>query len=115
MDILAVNKAMPTTGISFWILVIETKNTLAEAFAGLPQLLTYASKSLENQQSVWGLTTNGLRYQFVYLQQGNPPTYQLLPELNLIDSERTIQLLQVLKAICKLQHNTSASLGGNVT
>lgn len=49
MDILAVNKAMPTTtGISFWIVVIETKNTLAEAFAGLPQLLTYAFKSLEN-------------------------------------------------------------------
>lgn len=70
MDILAVNKAMPmTTGISFWILVIETKNTLAEAFAGLPQLLTYAYKSLEYQESVWGLTTNGLRYQFVYLRQ----------------------------------------------
>jgi hypothetical protein len=51
----------------------------------------------------------------VYLQQGNSPTYQLLPELNLIDSERTIQLLQVLKAICKLQHNTSANLGGNLT
>lgn len=116
MDILAVNKAMPTTtGISFWILVIETKNTLAEAFAGLPQLLTYAYKSLEKQQSVWGLTTNGLRYQFVYLQQGNPPTYQLLPELNLIDSERTIQLLQVFKAICKLQHNPSVSLGDIVT
>lgn len=102
MDILAVNKAMPiTTGISFWILVIETKNTLAEAFAGLPQLLTYAYKSLDYQESVWGLTTNGLRYQFVYLQQGNPPSYQLLPELNLIDSERSLQLLQVLKAICK--------------
>ena len=106
MDILAVNKAMPIiTGISFWILVIETKNTLAEAFAGLPQLLTYAYKSLEYQESVWGLTTNGLRYQFVYLQQGNPPTYQLLPELNLIDSELSLQLLQVLKAICKAQHN----------
>jgi len=103
MDILAVNKAITTiTGIAFWILVIETKNSLAEVFAGLPQLLTYAYKSLENQTSVWGLVTNGLRYQFVYLQQGTPPTYQLLPELNLIDSDRTIQLLQVLKAICKL-------------
>lgn len=115
MDILAINKAMPTTtNIFFWILVIETKNTLAEAFAGLPQLLTYAYRSLENQEAVWGLTTNGLRYQFVYLQQGNPPTYQLLPELNLIDSERTVQLLQVLKAICKLQHNPSA-IGSNIT
>ncbi len=102
MDILTVNKATATTGIAFWILVIETKNSLAEVFAGLPQLLTYAYKSLENQTSVWGLVTNGLRYQFVYLQQGNPPTYQLLPELNLINSDLTIQLLQVMKAICKL-------------
>ena len=102
MDILAVNKAITTiTGIDFWILVIETKNSLAEVFAGLPQLLTYAYKSLEHQEAVWGLVTNGLRYQFVYLQQGSPPTYQLLPELNLIDSDRTIKLLQVLKAICK--------------
>ena len=102
MDILAINKTKPTMGVPFWILIVETKNSLAEAFAGLPQLLTYAYKSLENQESVWGLTTNGLRYQFVYLQQGNPPTYQLLPELILIDTERSLQLLQVLKAICKL-------------
>ncbi len=108
MDILAVNKAIQTiTGIPFWVLVIETKNSLAEVFAGLPQLLTYAYKSLEHQTSVWGLVTNGLRYQFVYLQSGTPPTYQLLPELNLIEPERTIQLLQVLKAICNLQNGAS--------
>jgi hypothetical protein len=78
MDILAVNKALPKiTGISFWILVIEAKNSSVSALEGLPQLLTYAYKSLEHQESVWGLTTNGLNYWFVYLQQGNPPTYQL--------------------------------------
>lgn len=52
MDILAINKDMPTTNGIFWILVIETKNTLFEAFTGLPPLLSYAYKSLENQQSV---------------------------------------------------------------
>jgi hypothetical protein len=102
MDILAVNKAGLLTKDVLWILIVETKNSLAEAFAGLPQLLTYAYSSLEHQESVWGLTTNGLRYQFVYLQPGNPPTYYLLPELNLIDTERSLQILQVLKAICKL-------------
>jgi hypothetical protein len=103
MDILAVNKTeAKTTTTPFWILVVEAKNSSVEALEGLPQLLTYAYQSLEHQEAVWGLTTNGLRYQFVYLQQGNPPTYQLLPELNLIDSDRTIHLLQVLKAICKL-------------
>lgn len=102
MDILAVNNAQAETAAArFWILVIEAKNSEADVFAGLPQLLTYAFKSLEQQSSTWGLVTNGLRYLFVYLRQGTPPTYQLvLPELNLLEPERTIQLLKVLKAIC---------------
>ncbi|MEP0753758.1 restriction endonuclease subunit R [Trichocoleus sp. Lan] len=103
LDILAVKKTHQTTAnVSFWVLVIEAKNSQVEAFTGLPQLLTYAHKSLEHQTSIWGLTTNGLRYQLVYIQRGNPPTYLLMPELNLIDSERLTQLLQVLKAICKV-------------
>ena len=103
MDILAVNTELGTT-TPLWILVIETKNSAVEVFVGLPQLLTYAFKSLEQQASVWGLVTNGLRYQFVQLRRGNPPTYQLMPELNLIDRDRSIQLLQVFKAICRLQN-----------
>ena len=104
MDILAINKVKSkVTNTPFWVLVIESKNSLVDALAGLPQLLTYSSKSLEHQTSVWGLTTNGVNYQFVYIQQGNNhPTYQLLPSLNLMESERAIQILQVLKAICKL-------------
>jgi hypothetical protein len=52
--------------------VIEAKNSSVEALEGLPQLLTYAYKSLEHQEAVWGLTTNGLSYRFMYLQQGTP-------------------------------------------
>jgi len=103
MDILAINHAEARNSPTFWVLVIETKNSTADVTVGLPQLLTYTFKSLENQPSVWGLVTNGLRYQFVHLKQGNPPTYQLMPELNLFDTKRTIELLQVLKAICRLQ------------
>ncbi|WP_373693653.1 hypothetical protein [Limnofasciculus baicalensis] len=69
---------------------------------GLPQLLTYSYTRLEYQNSVWGLTTNGINYQFVYIQQGHPPTYHLLPELNLFRPEHSVELLQVMKAICKL-------------
>ena len=102
-DILAVNKTMlTTTDVPFWVLIIESKNSEIAPSAGLPQLLTYAYKSLERQNSVWGLTTNGQNYQFVYIQQGNPPIYQLMPFLHLMDSEPSIQILQVLKAICKL-------------
>lgn len=92
------------TTAPLWILVIETKNSTVDVFTGLPQLLTYAFKSLEQQTSVWGLATNGRSYQFVQLRRGNPPTYQLMPELNLIDRDRSIQLLQVFKAICRLQN-----------
>lgn len=107
-DILAVNKDQPITkDIAFWLLVIESKNSSINSFEGLPQLLTYAHQSLERQEVVWGLTTNGMDYRFVLIRQGNPPTYQQMPILNLMDSESAIQLLQVLKAICKLQNSVS--------
>ncbi|NDJ25833.1 restriction endonuclease subunit R [Nostoc sp. B(2019)] len=103
MDILAVNKTQgKKVTIPFWILVIEAKNSSINASEGLPQLLSYAYKSLENQTSVWGVTTNGMDYQFVYLQQGNPPIYQLLPKLDMTRPESSIELLQVFKSICKL-------------
>ncbi|KAB8317019.1 restriction endonuclease subunit R [Tolypothrix campylonemoides VB511288] len=100
MDILAVNKTQGRIVTTpFWILVIESKNSSFNASEGLPQLLTYAYTSLEQQTSIWGLTTNGMDYQFVYLQQGNPPIYQLLPKLDITRPESSSELLQVLKAI----------------
>jgi predicted RNA-binding protein (virulence factor B family) len=103
MDILAVTKAQNTTAQAyFWILVIESKNSSISVSEGLPQLLTYAHDSLKHEKSVWGLVSNGQDYQFVYILQGNHPTYHLMPKLYLIEPESAIQLLQVLKAICKL-------------
>jgi hypothetical protein len=103
MDILAVNKTQgKKVTTPFWILVLEAKNSSINASEGLPQLLTYAYKSLKNQTSVWGVTTNGMDYQFVYLQQGNPPIYQLLPKLDITRPESSIELLQVFKSICQL-------------
>ncbi|MEH2382356.1 MAG: restriction endonuclease subunit R [Nostoc sp.] len=102
-DILAVSKAQHTKPQTyFWVLLIESKNSQVDISTGLPQLLTYSYKNLDNQKSVWGLTTNGRSYQFVYIEQGNPPIYYLLPELNLMERGRSTQLLQVLKAICQL-------------
>ena len=103
MDILAVSKTQERIVTTpFWILVIESKNSSFNALEGLPQLLTYAYTSLENQTSVWGVTTNGMDYQFVYMQQGNTPIYQLLPKLDITRSTSSIELLQVLKSICQL-------------
>ncbi len=85
----------------FWVLVIETKNSLTDAWAGLPQLLTYAYTSLHQQPSVWALTTNGRSYQFIHLVAGDPTLYQLPPSLDLIHPLRSQQIFQVLKGICK--------------
>ncbi|NEP61247.1 MAG: restriction endonuclease subunit R [Symploca sp. SIO2G7] len=101
-DILAINQEKSSKeNQEFWVLVIESKESLASTIAGLPQLLTYAYSSLEHQPTVWGLVTNGASYQFIYMQQGKPPTYQYMPELNLLNDSSLMQLLQILKAICK--------------
>ncbi|MEH2290339.1 restriction endonuclease subunit R [Nostoc sp.] len=102
MDILAINSSQSNIAPPFLVLVIETKNSAVEVGEGLPQLLTYALKSLEQQPSVWGLATNGLRDQFIYLKHNEQLTYQLMPLLNLNESPDAIELLQVFKAICKL-------------
>ncbi|QHG16171.1 restriction endonuclease subunit R [Nostoc sp. ATCC 53789] len=102
MDILAINSFQSNIAPPFWVVVIETKNSAIEVGEGLPQLLTYAFKSLEQQPSVWGLVTNGLRYQFVYLRHDEQSNYQLMPLLSLNESPDAIELLQVFKAICKL-------------
>ena len=102
-DILAVNKLKSLRSeTSFWVLVIETKNSGINAFMGLSQLLTYAYQNLKYQDAIWGLTTNGMEYQFVNIRRGNSPSYQLMPLLNLMEPESSVVLLQVLKAICKL-------------
>ncbi|MBD1827427.1 restriction endonuclease subunit R [Microcoleus vaginatus GB1-A2] len=105
LDVLAVNQPdAELAAAQFWILVVEAKNSAIAPLTGLSQLLTYTYKSLQQQSSVWGLTTNGESYRFVRVTRGNPCTYKILPELNLIDPERSLLLAQVLKAICKLQN-----------
>jgi hypothetical protein len=83
------------------VLIVEAKRAGIEPFTGIPQLLTYAYESLRSQSSVWGLATNGLHFQFIRICAGEVPIYQLFPSLSLIEAESSIQILKVLKAICK--------------
>ncbi len=102
MDLLAIRKAQSLDQPDFWALVVESKESGADAMQGLAQLLTCAYGSLAQQQTVWGLTTNGISYRFVQIEAGQPPRYWVMPELNLLDTQSAKQLLQVLKAICQL-------------
>jgi len=102
MDILAAKRVRDQRVVNvFWVLIVEAKNSSLEASEGLPQLLTYAYTGLEQQQAVWGLTTNGLNYQFARIEQGDPPTYTLFPTFNMLYPDQVEQLLQVMKAICE--------------
>ncbi|MBP0020001.1 MAG: restriction endonuclease subunit R [Cyanobacteria bacterium SBLK] len=102
MDVLAAERIKnKSTETALWILVIESKKANADTSVGLPQLLTYAYTGLEKQETIWGLTTNGITYQFTYLQKSDPSTYQLFPPLNLLYTEQSRQILQILKAICQ--------------
>jgi hypothetical protein len=103
-DIVAVHRAPQPTlpgsnPVPLWILVIESKNSEASDSTGIAQMLVYAHKSLESQGTVWGLVTNGDIYQFFRLQKGEPSIYEYMPSLNMREDDRTLQLLQVLKAI----------------
>jgi Type I restriction enzyme R protein N terminus (HSDR_N) len=99
-DLVAVNRMIETSATALlWVLVVESKNISASEFTGIAQLLTYAHTSLQQQRAVWGLVTNGATYQFFHIVQGESPTYQYMPVLRLLERDRSMQLLQVLKSI----------------
>jgi hypothetical protein len=107
-DLVALNDTGSSMNQPFWVVIVEAKNSSIVPATGLPQLLVYALERLKSQPSVWGLLTCGSYSQFVYIEQGNrlqdqSITYQLMPPLYLFERDRSVQLLQCLKAICKLQ------------
>jgi hypothetical protein len=99
-DILAVKKTGFPNLTKLWVLIVEAKRAGIDPFTGIPQLLTYTYETLNFQQSVWGLATNGLHFQFLRICAGESPTYQLFPSLSFIEAEPAIQIFKVLKAIC---------------
>ncbi|MFB8796481.1 MAG: hypothetical protein U7126_20185 [Microcoleus sp.] len=83
--------------------MLDCSFLLLSVTSGISTITFTAYNSLQQQSSVWGLRTKGRNYQFICLTRGNPCN-QILPELSLIDRERSLLLAQVLKAICKLQN-----------
>ncbi|HBB34250.1 MAG TPA: restriction endonuclease subunit R [Cyanobacteria bacterium UBA8803] len=99
-DLVAVNRMVKTSPTTLlWVLIVESKNVAASEFAGVAQMLTYAYSSLAQQSAVWGLVSNGATYQLFHVAKAEALTYQYMPTLSLIESDRALQLLQVLKAI----------------
>ena len=95
---MVVNQRWNGDQVPFCILVIETKNNAAHTSVGLPQLLTYTGTFLENQDTIWGLLTNGMDYQYVLVEKG---IYRQFPVLSFLLQDQAEEMLQVAIAIRK--------------
>jgi hypothetical protein len=84
----------------FWVLVVESKSTIAFSVA-LPQALTYMMGNPNPQRPVYGLITNGDEFQFIKLLNQDNPQYDLSNIFSLLLPHRNqlYDILRVLKQI----------------
>jgi hypothetical protein len=86
-----------------WVLVIESKSTIAFSNA-LPQILTYMIANPHPERPIYGLITNGDEFQFIKLLQQNNPQYDLSNVFSLLLPRRNqlYDILRILKQIAKV-------------
>lgn len=91
-----------------WVLVVESKSTLAFSVA-LPQALTYMMANRNPQRSVYGMITNGDEFQFIKVVTQNQPQYDLSNIYSLLLPRRNQlqDILRVLKKISQIMYETS--------
>lgn len=87
-----------------WILVIESKQSRFDVTSGIPQALSYmlSQPNTESNQdeSRFGMVTNGREVIFLKLHPQQPPVYVQSKVYQVIDTEEDlISILQGLKAI----------------
>lgn len=94
----------------FWVLVIESKSTIAFAVA-LPQSLTYMLKNPNPERPVYGMVTNGDEFQFIKASTGDNPQYDLSNIFSLLLPRRNqlYDIMRVLKNIKQIMLRTVVS------
>lgn len=92
----------------FWVLVVESKSSLAFSIA-LPQALTYMMANPNPQRPVYGMITNGDEFQFIKLATQNQPEYDLSNIYSLLLPRRNQlqDILRVLKKISQIMYQIS--------
>jgi hypothetical protein len=95
----------------FWVLVVESKSSLAFSVA-LPQALTYMMANPNPQRPVYGMITNGDEFQFIKLAIQNQPEYDLSNIYSLLIPRRNQlqDILRVLKKISQIMYQTSVTI-----
>lgn len=84
----------------FWVLVIESKATIAFSIA-LPQALTYMMANPHPDRPVYGLISNGDEFMFIKMLTQGLPQYDLSDVFSLLIPRRNQlhKIFQVLKQI----------------
>ena len=84
----------------FWVLVIESKSTIAFSIA-LPQAMTYMMANPHPDRPAYGLITNGDGFMFIKMLTQGLPQYDLSNVFSLLIPSRNQlhDILQILKQI----------------
>ncbi len=84
----------------FWVLVIESKSTIAFSIA-LPQALAYMMANPHGDRPIYGLITNGDEFMFIKMLTQGLPQYDLSNVFSLLIPRRNqlYDILQILKQI----------------
>ncbi|MEG3954805.1 type I restriction endonuclease subunit R [Microcoleus sp. herbarium2] len=91
-----------------WVLVVESKSTIAFSVA-LPQALTYLIANPNPERPVYGLITNGDEFQFIKLLIQPNPQYDLSNIFSLLLPHRNqlYDIMRILKQIRQIMIQTS--------
>ncbi|NJR61719.1 MAG: type I restriction endonuclease subunit R [Cyanobacteria bacterium CRU_2_1] len=94
IDVLVVQEAL-------WVLVIESKPTRLDVTAGIAQAIAYLLGAPTNQNTLYGMVTNGREVLFLKLERGvQPPQYSRSNTYRLLENiQERQQILQGLKQI----------------
>jgi predicted type IV restriction endonuclease len=94
IDVLVVQEAL-------WVLVIESKPTRLDVTAGIAQAIAYLLGAPTNQNTLYGMVTNGREVLFLKLERGvQPPQYSRSSTYRLLENiQERQQILQGLKQI----------------
>lgn len=91
-----------------WVLVVESKSTLAFSVA-LPQVLTYMMGNPNLECPVYGLITNGDEFQFIKLLKRDNPQYDLSNIFSLLLPHRNqlYDIMRILKHLKQIMIQTA--------
>lgn len=91
-----------------WVLVVESKSTIAFSVA-LPQALTYLIANPNPERPVYGLITNGDEFQFIKLLIQPNPHYDLSNIFSLLLPHRNqlYDIMRILKQIRQIMIQSS--------